>query len=37
MFELEQEMMGLYDKMGDCTPEEMDDLMEEVGDSKYFR
>ena len=32
MFELEQEMMGLYEKMGDCTPEEMDALMEEVGE-----
>ena len=32
MFELEQEMMKLYEKMGDCTPEEMDALMEEVGE-----
>ncbi len=32
MFELEQEMMNLYDKMGDCTPEEMDIYMEEVGE-----
>ena len=32
MFELEQEMMGLYEKMGDCTPKRWDDLMEEVGE-----
>nr|WP_206038971.1 MULTISPECIES: ABC-F family ATP-binding cassette domain-containing protein [Fusobacterium] len=32
MFELEKEMMGLYDKMGDCSAEEMDSLMEEVGE-----
>ncbi len=32
MFELEKEMMALYDKMADCSPEEMDALMEEVGD-----
>ena len=32
MFELEAEMLSLYDKMGDCTPEEMDTLMEEVGE-----
>lgn len=32
MFELEKEMMALYDKMGDCSPEEMDSLMEEVGE-----
>lgn len=32
MFELEQEMMSLYEKMGDCTPEEMDNILEEVGE-----
>lgn len=32
MFELEKEMMALYDKMGDCSAEEMDSLMEEVGE-----
>ena len=30
MFELEKEMIAIYDKMGDCTPEEMDILMEDV-------
>ncbi|MGL4787875.1 MAG: ATP-binding cassette domain-containing protein, partial [Cetobacterium sp.] len=32
MFELEQEIMDLYTKMGDCTPEEMDIILEEVGE-----
>ena len=32
MFELEQEIMDLYPKMGDCTPEEMDIILEEVGE-----
>ena len=32
MFELEKEMIAIYDKMGDCTPEEMDILMEDVGE-----
>ena len=32
MYELEQEMIGIYDKMGDCTPEEMDALIEEAGE-----
>ena len=32
MFELESEMLSLYEKMGDCTPEEMDKMMEEVGE-----
>lgn len=32
MFELEKEMISIYDKMGDCSPEEMDILMEEVGE-----
>ncbi|MBC2851883.1 ABC-F family ATP-binding cassette domain-containing protein [Cetobacterium sp. 8H] len=32
MFELEQEVMALYEKMGDCTPEEMDVILEEVGE-----
>ena len=32
MFELETEMMGLYEKMGSCEPEEMDAILEEVGE-----
>ncbi len=32
MFELEQKTMELYEKMGDCTPEEMDAILEEVGE-----
>lgn len=32
LFDLEQEMMELYDKMGDCPPEEMDAMMEDVGE-----
>jgi len=32
MFELEQKTMELYEKMGDCTPEEMDQILEEVGE-----
>ena len=32
MFELEAEMMGLYEKMGNCDPEEMDAILEEVGE-----
>ena len=32
MYELEQEMMGMYDKMSDCSPEEMDVLLEETGE-----
>ncbi|MGL4945297.1 MAG: ATP-binding cassette domain-containing protein, partial [Fusobacteriaceae bacterium] len=32
MFELEQEIMDLYEKMGDCSPEEMDSLLEEIGE-----
>ncbi len=32
MFDLEQEIMGLYEKMGDCTPEEMDGILEEIGE-----
>lgn len=32
MFELEKEMMSLYEKMGDCDPEEMDAILEEVGE-----
>lgn len=32
MFGLEQEIMDLYTKMGDCTPEEMDIILEEVGE-----
>ncbi|MDX8336090.1 ABC-F family ATP-binding cassette domain-containing protein [Candidatus Cetobacterium colombiensis] len=32
MFQLEQEIMDLYTKMGDCSPEEMDSILEEVGE-----
>lgn len=32
MYELEKEMMDMYDKMGDCTPEEMEELLEETGE-----
>lgn len=32
MFDLEQEIMGLYEKMGDCTPEDMDGILEEIGE-----
>lgn len=32
MFQLEQEIMDLYTKMGDCTPEEMDTILEEIGE-----
>jgi len=32
MFELEQETFALYEKMGDCTPEEMEKILEEVGE-----
>ncbi len=30
--DLEQEMLALYDKMADCTEEEMNEAMEEVGE-----
>ena len=32
MYELEKEMLALYDKMGDCEPEELEPLMEDVGE-----
>lgn len=32
MFELEAEMLQMYEKMGDASPEELEKLMEEVGD-----
>lgn len=32
MYEMERETLSLYEKMGDCAPEEMDALMEEVGE-----
>lgn len=32
MYDLEAEMLGLYDKMGDSTPEQVDKMMEEVGE-----
>ena len=30
--EMEQEMLSLYDKMSDCTEEEMNEMMESVGE-----
>ncbi|HWP51288.1 MAG TPA: ABC-F family ATP-binding cassette domain-containing protein [Clostridia bacterium] len=32
MYTLEQDMLALYDKMGDCSAEDMDALMTEVGE-----
>lgn len=32
MFDLEQEMLDIYEKMADCTQEQMAALMEDVGD-----
>lgn len=32
MFTLEEEMLALYDKMGDASPEELDQMMEDVGE-----
>lgn len=32
MFDLEKEMLDLYDKMGDALPEELDSMMREVGE-----
>lgn len=32
MFDLEAEMLSLYDKMGDVSPQELDRMMEEVGE-----
>lgn len=32
MYELERELLALYDKMGDCGPEELEKLMEDVGE-----
>lgn len=32
LFEMEQQMMDLYEKMGDATPEEMDKMMNQVGE-----
>lgn len=32
MFELEKEMLEIYDKMGDCTDEELTVMMEDVGE-----
>ncbi|MFI3313927.1 MAG: ATP-binding cassette domain-containing protein, partial [Eubacteriales bacterium] len=32
MYKMEQEMLACYDKMGDCTDEEMTKLMEDVGE-----
>lgn len=32
MFALEEEMLGIYDKMGDASPEELDQMMEDVGE-----
>ena len=32
MFELEAEMLSIYEKMGDCTEEELNAMMEDVGE-----
>ncbi|HWS43449.1 MAG TPA: ABC-F family ATP-binding cassette domain-containing protein [Pseudoflavonifractor sp.] len=32
MYELERELLALYDAMGDCGPEELEKLMEDVGE-----
>ena len=32
LFDLEKEMIGLCDKMADCTPEEMDEYLKDVGE-----
>ena len=32
MFDMEAEMLALYDKMGEATPEEVEKMMEEVGE-----
>ncbi|MEA5011578.1 MAG: ABC-F family ATP-binding cassette domain-containing protein [Angelakisella sp.] len=32
MFTMEQEILDLYNKMADCPPEELDSLMEDVGE-----
>lgn len=32
MFDLEAEMLGLYDKMGDASPEEVEKMMADVGE-----
>lgn len=32
LFELEKEMLGMYEKMGDCTEQEMNELMIQVGE-----
>ncbi len=32
MYELEQEMLALYEKMGDCPEDEMETLLEDVGE-----
>lgn len=32
LFELEKEMLNAYDKMGDCSDEEMEKLLEDVGE-----
>ncbi|WP_094603982.1 putative ABC transporter ATP-binding protein YbiT [Sporomusa silvacetica DSM 10669] len=32
MFDMEAEMLGLYDKMGEAAPEEVEKMMEEVGE-----
>lgn len=32
MYDLERELLALYDRMGDCEPEALDKLMEDVGE-----
>lgn len=35
MYDLEAEMLGIYDKMGDCSEDEMNKLLEEVGEIQH--
>lgn len=36
LFNLEQEMLAMYDKMSDCTEEELNTLMDEVGEIQHI-
>ncbi len=36
MYDMESEMLALYEKMGDATPEELEAMMEEVGEIQSF-
>ena len=37
LFDMEKEMNELYEKMGDCTPEELDKMLERTSDRKSTR